>query len=378
MKRNGLFSAILGCAFALIFLFRSAELSDGIRRGLSLCSYSVIPSLFPFMVLAGFLTKSRASVFLSSLFLPLTKLLNLPKVAGSILLSSLIGGYPAAAKSIADFVRNGILDKKTGERMLCFCVNAGPPFLIGALGVGLFRSIKIGIFLFAAQTLSALTIALASSLFSKQPKEQNLSEQRFQPGSVVFVQSVVNAAESCFRMCAFLVLICGVTELLFDLPVFNFTEENPLLRAVFTGFFEVTSGCFSCRDLSPMAVIICGGLTSFTGLSVMFQIAAITDQSGLSLRPFLLSRVIHALLTAGILRIIFLFSKESTAVFSSRNGALEGLLSTTAPAAVSLLCMAALFLLSFVPVQPSEKVPFERKNKKIFFFWHRKKNKNLL
>ena len=378
MKRNGLFSAILGSAFALLFLFRSAELSDGIRRGLTLCSYSVIPSLFPFMALAGFLTQSKASLFLSSLFQPLTKLLKLPKAAGSLLFSSLIGGYPSAAKSIADFVRNGVLDKKTGERMLCFCVNAGPPFLIGALGIGLFGSAKIGFLLFLAQTLSALTIAIFLALFSQRPKDNRVTAQKFQPGSVVLIRSVTKAAESCFQMSAFVVLICGVTDLILDLPALAFLKQNPLWSAVFTGFFEVTAGCFSCRDIPSFPAVVCGGIASFSGLSVMFQIAAITDQSGLSLRPFLLSRPIHALLTTGFLRIALLFSKESTAAFSSRDGAIEGLLSASAPAAVSLLCMAALFLLSLVPVQGTENDFSRQKNKKIFIFWHRKKEKDLL
>lgn len=378
MKRNGIFSAILGCAFALLFLFRSAELSDGIRRGLTLCSYSVIPSLFPFMALAGFLAQSRASVFLSSLFLPLTKLLKLPKAAGSLLFSSLIGGYPSAAKSIADFVRNGVLDKKTGERMLCFCVNAGPPFLIGALGIGLFGSAEIGLFLFSAQTLSALTIAFVLSIFSSAPKESGIAELNFGKNSAVLIRSVTKAAESCFQMSAFVVLICGVTDLILDLPTLTFLKENPLWNAVFTGFFEVTAGCFSCGNIPALAAVICGGIASFSGLSVMFQIAAITDGSGISLFPFLLSRPIHALLTAGILRVLLCFSEESAAVFSSRNGALEGLLSASAPAAVSLLCMAALFLLSLVPVREAERENSGRKSKKFFIFWRRKKKKDLL
>ena len=378
MKRNGLFSAILGSAFALLFLFRSAELSDGIRCGLTLCSYSVIPSLFPFMALAGFLTQSKASLFLSSLFQPLTKLQKLPKAAGSLLFSSLIGGYPSAAKSIADFVQSGVLDKKTGERMLCFCVNAGPPFLIGALGIGLFGSAKIGFLLFLAQTLSALTIAFFLALFSKRPKDNRVTAQKFQPGSVVLIRSVTKAAESCFQMSAFVVLICGVTDLILDLPALAFLKQNPLLSAVFTGFFEVTAGCFSCRDIPSFPAVVCGGIASFSGLSVMFQIAAITDQSDLSLRPFLLSRPIHALLTAGFLWIALLFSEESTAAFSSRDGAVEGLLSASAPAAVSLLCMAALFLLSLVPVQGTENDSSRQKNKKNFIFWHRKKEKDLL
>lgn len=373
MRRKGFITAILGLAVGIFLLFQSEELSMGIRRGLSLCTTLVIPSLFPFMALSVFLTNSRASLFLPQLFRPFTRLLKLPQTAGSLLLSALIGGYPAAAKGIADYVTAGRLDQKTGARMLTFCVNAGPPFLIGAVGVGIFHSRKLGFLLFLAQFLSASLIALLPTFFLTRPTDTPASSRSSVPSNAsCLVSAVIEAAESCFRMCAFVLLVCGVVDLLSGVPFLRFFTENPLYNALFTGFFEVTAGVAAC-GVSGAGLLTAGAITSFSGLCVIFQIAAVTDQSGISLRPFLLSRPVHALFTVGFLRLFLSFSHETVETFSAKGGTMEAVFSASAPAAVSLLCMASLFLLTLIPAETEEKPKNSRRKPKILRFLRRKK-----
>ena len=78
MNRKSFFTAISALGAGIILLFQSAELSEGIRRGLSVCSYAVIPALFPFMALSVFICKSSAADFFELLFRPVTKLLKIP------------------------------------------------------------------------------------------------------------------------------------------------------------------------------------------------------------------------------------------------------------------------------------------------------------
>ena len=144
LKRKNFFTAICAGGLGIVLLFSSGALSDGIRRGLSLCSGAVIPSLFPFMALSVFICKSYAADFFSAALRPVTKFLKLPESAGGILLAAEIGGYPAAAKCINDSVLCGTLTQKTGARMLTFCVNPGPPFLIAAVGGAMLGSIVLG------------------------------------------------------------------------------------------------------------------------------------------------------------------------------------------------------------------------------------------
>lgn len=59
--RQGLRSAacaLLLTAAAALCLWRPQALATGVNRGLSICSGVIIPTLYPFMILAGFLTET--------------------------------------------------------------------------------------------------------------------------------------------------------------------------------------------------------------------------------------------------------------------------------------------------------------------------------
>ena len=88
----------------------------------------------------------------------------------------------------------------------------------------------------------------------------------------------------------------------------------------------------------------------------MLQVAAATEESRVPLLPFLVSRPITAALSAVLLRTFFSISGETAAAFSVQGSNIETVLSASAPVAVSLLCMASLFLLSLVPPK-SESEP---------------------
>ena len=372
MTKKGFLTAL--CAFSLctMLIFKGTAMSDGIRRGLYLCSNSVIPSLFPFMALSVFICKSKAAGFFAEFLKPAANFLKIPAICAGILPAAIFGGYPAAAKCINDCVLEGKLDAKTASKMLCFCVNAGPGFLIGTIGAGIFGSVEIGFLIFAAHFLSSAIIAAVISVFSK--KEKSFSFPYIKPeksNSVCVVESIISAAESCFRMCAFIIIACGILEIVFEGAFFGYAEKNPLLKSLVSGFFEVTAGVISCRDITGYcSVIAAGAIASFSGISVIFQIAAVTDESKIPLFPFILSRFFHSGITALILKIFLLFSGKSIAVLSFNGGKTEAVLSASAPAAVSLLCMAALFLLSIVPPKSEKEPLLSRIRNKFEKFWH--------
>ena len=96
----------------------------------------------------------------------------------------------------------------------------------------------------------------------------------------------------------------------------------------------------------------------------MLQVAAVTEESKVSLIPFIISRPANAVFTAFILKMLCSLIPESAAAFAVRSGGINAVLSSSAPVAVSLVCMAALFLLSLVPPK-SECEPIAK------HFWSR-------
>ena len=363
MKENGwfrsIFCAVLTVAAASVLILRSSEAAAGARYGLSLCAGTVIPAVFPFMALCVFACESPAASFFSRLLSLPAKLFRLPGNCGGILLASLIGGYPSAAKCAGDYYKSGLIGRETAERLLTFCVNAGPPFLLFAVGKAVFGSVRTGAFLWVSQLASSMVIGLLGALFAKKPeKAPDACPFSGRGAASSATHAVIAAADACFTMCAFITAACALTELFDAGTLAGFFQKYPISRVLFDGLFEVTSGCTEAGRLGGAAgILTAAGIASFSGISVILQVAGILEGSGIRLGKFLLSRPLHGLLTAAFCGVLLRMFPEAVESAVSFDGVTEAAISASAPAAVSLLCMTALFLVAAVPERKLEKEP---------------------
>lgn len=142
--------------YIIINLFTNPHIvAAGIKNGLMTSYCVLIPSLFPFLIISSFILKSNLSYYISKPLRGLTRILfKLPACTGATILLSLIGGYPIGAKLISILYDKQEITKSQAERMLCFCVNSGPAFLISAVGAIMLNSVKIGFFLFISQSIA--------------------------------------------------------------------------------------------------------------------------------------------------------------------------------------------------------------------------------
>ncbi|MEG2087693.1 MAG: sporulation protein, partial [Angelakisella sp.] len=128
---------------AWLLLSQNNAAAEGARRGLSLCGTVIIPSLFPFLVLAAALPNLEAGLLLCAPARLLGGLYAAPPRLAPALLMSWLGGYPAGAKVLAGQLDAGELSSQNVERALCFCVNSGPAFLVTVVGLGLFGDLRV-------------------------------------------------------------------------------------------------------------------------------------------------------------------------------------------------------------------------------------------
>lgn len=79
----------------------SKECSKGAENGIGLCLSTLVPSLFPFMVLASYITDSGLAEKIGRHLSWLTKpLFGLDGCFASAIILSLVGGYPVGAKTV--------------------------------------------------------------------------------------------------------------------------------------------------------------------------------------------------------------------------------------------------------------------------------------
>ena len=288
MKQTGRYFIALGCVLcAAILVLDGDVVAAGALSGVQLCLQTVIPSLFCFMVLTGFLINSGLYRLISLPLGPLTKgLFCLPPSMGSVVLLSLIGGYPMGAKSIAGLLEQGRLDRATAQRMLPFCCCAGPSFIITAVGSGMFGSAQAGILLYLVQLFVSILLGAVLGMRERGQQRRMLCDplpaQRtsdFMPMGQAFVLSVSQAVSAMGQMCGFVILFKALSDIL------SSTLEGGVLSCLLLGSLEVTNGCLLASG-QPLGLCLASCFLSFGGLSVAAQIAGILRGTGLRLRPF--------------------------------------------------------------------------------------------
>lgn len=287
-------ACLLLCGLLVWFLADAGEVRAAAAAGLALCGRSVIPALFPFMAASTMLVSMGFGEWASPRLAGLMSLYRLPGPAGAALLLGLVGGYPIGARTAAELHKKGLLTVDEAERLLGFCNNSNPVFLLSVLGGGVFGSPRIGVYLWLIHVLSAL---LAGLFFRGGGK--STGRQALPRGTPCQLPSLPTAfVEGIKSACGSMLYVCGFV-------LFFYVLASPLascggpLRAGLVGFLEL----FSVTPLltaDRLGFILASACAGWGGVSILCQTAAVLEGSGLRLRTYVTGKVLQALLAGGL------------------------------------------------------------------------------
>lgn len=281
--------ALAGLALLVGLALEAEETAWAVRDGLALCAESVIPALFPFLVASGLFISLGGAERLGQLFAPLLRPLGCAGAGGGALLLGLIGGYPVGGRSVGELYRQGLCTQAEGQRLLLFCNNCGPAFILGVAGLGCFGSLRAGLWLYLIHVLSALLLAL---LLPPAPAAEVPILPRQTPALLsAFLQAVQAALESMLRLCAFVLFFLVLLRLL--------TKLTGLHHPALLGLAELTQGILRLENTRE-SFCWAAFLLSWGGLSVHCQTAAVLEGTPLRLGPYLLAKTAQAALSAAM------------------------------------------------------------------------------
>lgn len=257
MKYIRLVATPLFAATVIIFVISPAKYMQSFMDGLTVWAYNVLPALFPFAVLTTLTLKLQTERKWS-----LTKKLFGIK-CDSILLTSMLCGYPVGAKAIADCAA----DEKTATAMCAFCSTAGPIFMIATVGDKLLQNACATAIIVAVHFVSALLNGL---LYRKSNADVQVEiPARLRPNDVG--DTVLNSALSVISVGGLIALFYMLTDMLKSLLPASVADN--LITAFAVGVFEMTNGIFAVCKLTDVATatVLCSALLSFGGLCVFAQ-----------------------------------------------------------------------------------------------------------
>ncbi len=106
-------------------LARPGVAMQGAAHGMQLCCETVIPSLFPFLVLCELLLQSPLAAFFGIPFVPLARALGIrSRRAPAALFCGLLGGFASAARSVDRMYRESEISQREASVLLVCCVGS--------------------------------------------------------------------------------------------------------------------------------------------------------------------------------------------------------------------------------------------------------------
>lgn len=303
-------SSLLCLSFFFLLLIYSDTARLATISGLKNCYNIIIPALFPFFVVSGVLTKLGIVSYIGKILSPImTRIFKISPATSACFLISICGGYPLGAATLADLYRQDEISLNEATRVLPFCNNTGPAFIISAIGISVFHSLKIGVFLYIIHILSALTLALI--LAPKNVPETSAYRQKTEimPFHKAFTASVKTATTNIISVCSFVVAFTILCAILSETGVMSYVILNlsallPLevssTRALVYGFLELGTGISVMLGLDASAInlAIASFVVTFGSISVHFQTASVLASTDIKTAQHTVGRFICGLISA--------------------------------------------------------------------------------
>lgn len=267
-----------------LLLICSADAAQAVRDALALCVQSVIPALFPFFVVSSlFIDLGCAAVLGRSLAPIMRRLFGVSGAGGTAFLLGIIGGYPVGGRTAGELYRSGQCEREECERLLAFCNNAGPSFILGIAGLGCFGSVRVGAWLYLIHVGAAVMVGL---LFRSTSRQMGRPEKTETPRwADALIQAVRGGAMSMVNICAFVVFFLVILRL--------FSRFTGIQHGAILGIVEMTNGILRLAN-DRRGFIWAAGLLGWGGLSVHCQTAAVLSGSGLSLKRYFIGKALQA------------------------------------------------------------------------------------
>jgi sporulation integral membrane protein YlbJ len=300
--------------FCLMLLLRNSEIAiKSVGDGLLLCAKTVIPSLFPFMVLSEVLVLGGfGEMILGRLTKPLQRLLRLPSAGGSAILMGMLCGFPTGAKYAVSALSRGELTRPECERVLSCCNLPSTAFLINAVGVSLCKSRGFGIMLYLVAALSALICGLL--LRPHRMTKQNITQTAISSpvpavkGAKLLTASIRSATAATLTICAYVVFFSAITGTVEQMLERLSLPE--LWHVLLTGSLELSGGVSTAAAISSpfLKPLLIAATVGWSGLSVHCQLIALCEGHGLSFRTYFFSKLLQSLLCTLLCAVaLFLF-----------------------------------------------------------------------
>ena len=293
------------CLMIAAMMLRPEKTISAAAAALELWARAVVPSLLPFFILAELLVALGGAEVAGRRLAPLMRpLFHLPGPASLAVVMGFCSGFPTGAAVTAALRRQGAISAEEGGRLLAFTNNAGPLYVTVAVASGLLELPAAAPVLVAGHYGINLLLGIGLGLVFRKREEGGSVQtakgpQKSAPSLAAMMKAAAQrAAANLLLIGSYMAFFGAAAELL---TPEGLGEDHPLLQAAVCGVLEMSLGvdALARSGLSaPTLLPLVAAQLAVGGLSVQMQVLAMTADTDISPKLYLLSRPLHALLAA--------------------------------------------------------------------------------
>lgn len=297
---------------ALLFMFPSLSVK-GAKEGLLLWFNTIIPTLFPFILITNLLRELDGIKFFQKIFGHfIQKLFKTFPNSSYPVIAGLLCGYPIGAKTIADTYDGGYITLEEANYLLTFCNNPSPMFIINFIILTNLKDTALIVPFFIIIYLSTYLSAKIhyfyywhkKSSIKVKPQDIIKAAEYSEDKSGFFDRCIIDSFELLCKIGGYLMLFSIFNQYISSIPILNETH-----KIIISGILEQTTGLAklgqSTLDIT-IKIVLSITITCFGGLAITAQTYSVIHNKGLSIKKYLIGKILNAFL-AFILSLIYAF-----------------------------------------------------------------------
>ena len=305
-KISNIFIIIITLFILYQIIIKKSLVYSSINYALNIWVNNLIPTLFPFFIISDILINYNFTLYIPKFLRNFLKyLFNITDNMITILVLSIISGFPSNARNTRTLYDNGVIGLEEANHILIFSHFANPLFILTTVAIFFFNDKNIGIVLLISHYLSNFLLGILFRKYFNHNNDNFITDNNSNVLGNIFIGAIKRSIDT-------ILLICGIITIFMILSsvITNCFDFNVYNSMIIKGLLEITIGIEAIGKLEISIIykaVIASCFLAFGGFSVHMQVMSQIANTEIKYRFFFVGRLYQMILSGFITYFICLF-----------------------------------------------------------------------
>lgn len=294
-------SFIITAVSALLLVIKFPNvIRNSAYSGMILCAKTIVPTLFPFMILSDLLLALSPNTGTGFFSKACEKAFGIGAACTVAIVCGMICGFPIGAVCTKALYDSGTIDKKDAESLLATATVPSFAFVISGIGEGMLGNVRVGVYLWLSCVFAAITVGIIfKSREKKIPIVRKIKKEPFNMTS-----SIKKSGACAVGISSFIIFFSVI------LGVLNELIGNEYVMIALSAILEISNAgnAVILSEAIPFCakIPILGFALGFSGFSVMMQVMGVVSDSEIGCKTYFLRKLVQGIICSSFATLLIL------------------------------------------------------------------------